>query len=67
MTDMNVQEAINCITKKLAEMADGAESPPRVDFDVQWIHVGTLDNPNAWIPNVSIKASSEKVVNLADI
>lgn len=62
----NVQEAIDCIAKKLMEMADGAEAPPRIELNVQWIDASTIER-RAWYPTVSLTASSEKVVNLADI
>ena len=63
---MKVQEAIDCIAEKLREMADGAEAPPRVEFDVEWLDISTIER-SAWSPHVSIHAVAEKVVSIADL
>ena len=66
MTDMNIQDAINCISERLTEMADGAEAPPSIEFDVEWIDVSTIER-RAWHPHVTIRASCTKTVSIADI
>lgn len=66
MPEITVQQAVDRIAKELMEMADGAEKPPEVDLEVEWLDICTIAH-RAWVPRIKIHASTVKTVCIYDL